>query len=639
MRRSVLGVVGAGGLIADAILAEIPNSRAIAAGAEADDCALIVESNDGWHAPAARPDRAKPLLPIHTEVWRVVIGPLDIPGVPGCVRCAETRRGLAETDPAAREAVRRQNAADLATRGPTALTASAAALVAALVADEWRRFDEDCRTSGALIFVDLRDLSVSRHPFLPDPLCEICGEPEIDTAEAARFEIRPAAKLGPHTYRVRDIQTEFDRLRELYVDRECGVIRELSRGNQGGLAVAAAPFGMRTGGVERGYGRTSSYRSSELIAVLEALERYGGLYPGGKRTAVRACYREIADHALDPRTLAGHAPHSYDLADFGFVPFHDTRECAWVWGYSFMKEEPILVPESYAYYRVPPRPDEPQRSFYEISNGCALGGCAEEAVLYGILETIERDAFLLTWYARLSVPRIDPGSVSPATAILTATIEREFGYEIQLFDTTMEHGIPSVWAMAVDPSEDPDRPKVVCAAGSHLEAEPALRSALSELGPILSGLVRGYPAEAERAAVMAADPDAVRAMSDHSVLYGHRGVVDRLDFLLKHSGTAAMRASGPSPTGDLGEDLRNVIERLSRCGLDVIVVDQTTPEHRAGDLACVKVIIPGTLPMTFGHRFRRIEGVSRLLTVPAQLGYARGELSMAELNPHPHPFP
>jgi hypothetical protein len=34
---------------------------------------------------------------------------------------------------------------------------------------------------------------------------------------------------------------------------------------------------LRDGGVENGHGRTTSYRMSELTALLEALERHGGM--------------------------------------------------------------------------------------------------------------------------------------------------------------------------------------------------------------------------------------------------------------------------------------------------------------------------------------------------------------------------
>ena len=49
---------------------------------------------------------------------------------------------------------------------------------------------------------------------------------------------------------------------------------------------------------------------------------------------------------------------------------------------------------------------------YETSNGCALGGSLEEAIFHGIMEVVERDSFLLTWYAKLPLPRLDLSSAN-----------------------------------------------------------------------------------------------------------------------------------------------------------------------------------------------------------------------------------
>lgn len=73
--------------------------------------------------------------------------------------------------------------------------------------------------------------------------------------------------------------------------------------------------------------------------------------------------------------------------------------------------------------------------------------------------------------------------------------------------------------------------------------------------------------------------------------------------------------------------------------MDVIVVDQSSSETLRNGLRCVKVLIPGMLPMTFGHHLRRLEGLDRVLEVPMKLGYADRRLTPQELNPYPHPFP
>ncbi|MGH3692940.1 MAG: YcaO-like family protein [Pseudonocardiaceae bacterium] len=93
------------------------------------------------------------------------------------------------------------------------------------------------------------------------------------------------------------------------------------------------------------------------------------------------------------------------------------------------------------------------------------------------------------------------------------------------------------------------------------------------------------------------------------------------------------------PNADLSADLHETVGRYLDTGLDVIVVDQTGPEHAAEQFACVKVIVPGAVPMVFGYDNRRIHGLDRLYRVGHELGYHPRPLTHDELNPYPHPFP
>ncbi|MET9239213.1 hypothetical protein [Nonomuraea sp. NPDC003709] len=43
--------------------------------------------------------------------------------------------------------------------------------------------------------------------------------------------------------------------------------------------------------------------------------------------------------------------------------------------------------------------------------------------------------------------------------------------------------------------------------------------------------------------------------------------------------------------------------------------------------------------MTFGHRNRRVRGLTRPLELPYRLGHRTAPLTPADLNPDPHPFP
>ncbi|GAA3437955.1 hypothetical protein GCM10018954_075690 [Kutzneria kofuensis] len=63
----------------------------------------------------------------------------------------------------------------------------------------------------------------------------------------------------------------------------------------------------------------------------------------------------------------------------------------------------------------------------------------------------ERDAFLMTWYARMAVPRIDLDSARDRRIpLLRQRIEDETGWRILAFDTTVEQRIPCVWLLAVN---------------------------------------------------------------------------------------------------------------------------------------------------------------------------------------------
>ncbi|GAA1774400.1 TOMM precursor leader peptide-binding protein [Streptomonospora arabica] len=653
---AALHVVGSG-LLADAI-ADAAAAHGGVAGSAApepeaagvDTGALVVAAADGWdtrpypRVRAACDAAPAPWLPVRTELGRLVLGPVELPGRPGCGDCADLRRRVARRDPRGREEVLRVHGDALAERPSSWLTTLAADLAAALVLDEAQRVAQDpesARTRNAMIFVELDSLRTSRHRFLPNPLCERCGSRPDDAAALAELSLASRPKPTPDTYRAQDVADRWESLEQTYFDPECGLVHTLTKGSGGGVVTASAELGAHGDSVEYGFGWTRSYRTSRVVALLEALERYGATHPGGRRTAVHAPYADVRDEALDPRELGLYPPERH-VAGFSFRPFSESVACSWVWGYSFARSAPILVPENYVYYRLMRRAGPENPPFvYECSNGCALGGSVEEAAFYGALEVAERDAFLMTWYARMPVPRIDIGSARDDSLPLLATaIERETGYEVRAFDTTLEYGVPSVWTMAVRPGDDDAAPKAACSGGAHLDPERALQRALSELGPMTAGLLGQDPARQARAREMVRDPSLVTLMAHHTQLYGHPEAFDRFDFLDRCPGLrrVADMARVP-PAADLRDDLAELVRRYLDCGLDVIVVDQTTPEHRAGGLACVKVIVPGTLPMTFGHAYRRVHGLPRLYTVPHRLGYADRPLGPEDISHHPHPFP
>ncbi|GAA1941088.1 TOMM precursor leader peptide-binding protein [Kitasatospora viridis] len=597
--------------------------------------AVLVVARDGWDTSdwEAAHGRGEPWLPVWTELHRVVIGPLVRPGARGCVWCVQKWRSSApERAPWTGELRKDER---IAAEPSAWLSGFAAEAVADLV---HAGVAEDC-----CWFLDLRDLSLSRHAFLPDPLCAVCGALPEDTAALAEIVPQARPKPRPGASRIRALSEA--RLASCYVDAETGVVAP-PRGMRDSIVALTeavlAEYGYKG---EAGFGRTRDFASSRATAVAEALERLGGQWPWGKRTTVRGSYAELAEHAVDPRTLGLLPAGTYLEPDGHHQPFTEDAVVSWVWAYSFGQGRPVLVPESHAYYRTDWQPGaQADKPFtFEISNGCALGGSVEEAVLHGILEIVERDAFLLTWYARMPVPEVDlAGAPDPRIGLVVERIERT-GYRVRAFDITLTEGIRAFWVLAQDTTGDEGRPRVVSTSGSALDPVAALLTALGELAPIVQVELARYPAEAERGRRMAADPELVRIMTDHSVCAATPEAFDRFDFLLSRDRVISWEevlGRRPWPLhADLRDDLTEAVDRMLAGGMDVVVVNQTSPLHEAADLHCVKVIAPGALSMTFGHRNRRTTGLPRLLEVPHRLGHAARPLTEADLNPHPHPFP
>jgi ribosomal protein S12 methylthiotransferase accessory factor len=626
-------------------------------------CSFILYCDDSWHFQTQQEmnhhclTMGIPWLRAYTEFGVGIIGPCVFPAERGCLLCAEARRlaAMNENDSAGTFTTMRHTLGE-AKDSPAQpwLTSNSLEMLAQLVVQETTsclRRSNEIRTRHALLRLELDTLLCQRHHFLPDPVCPACGDLPPDTAEAAVITLQSRPKLQPFTYRTRSLSSLAKQLFDEYADNQTGLVHTMARHGGDTIAMVTAKMGITVG--ERriemdSVGRTLSYEQSQLAAVAEGLERYAGQYPKRKRTVVQASYRQLGEQALDPTTLGLHTAEQYALPNYRYVPYHHDLVCRWVWGYSFQQQRPILVPEHCAYYGLPfSYSQENAKScfVFECSSGCALGNCLEEAIFHGIREIAERDSFLMTWYAQLSLPRFDLRSATdPTLRLLIENLEQATGYTIHVFNSTLDHGMTCCFVMAVDEQNRDGMAKVICDASSHPRPESAVVDALLELDGIVKRPRQYFEERRAKALEMLANPMAVREMADHSSLYFLPEAFERFNFLY-HS---QQQQSFQEPVGtfeyeldslDLRDDLCHLIDHYLKLGIDIIVVDQTSAEQITQDLRCVKVFMPGMLPMTFGYQHRRISGFKRLSQLPYQLGYRTKPLTDVDINPHPHPFP
>lgn len=567
-----------------------------------------------------------------------VIGPLVRPGTPGCSQCADKRSLIAGRERKEMwEIEKRLEVRKEMQRDAWASRIGILQMACILEAEARKVLEGDQALSdGRLFFINLKSLKGSWHSFLPDPLCPVCSRLPDDSPAAARISLQPSPKISSDSYRCRSMADLTNVLAKDYLDHRTGLLN----GKMYDLALPFADVSVNLPlftGDEGVAGRTHSYAISETTAILEGLERYCGLSPLGKRTVIHDSFSNLGDRALNPIEVGVHAPEQYAQPNFPFKAFNPDHPINWVWGYSFLRERPILVPELLAYYSL----GCGGGFVYETSNGCALGGSLEEAIFYGIMEVVERDSFLITWYAKLTLPRLDPLSTGDQELqLMIDRVRAVGGYDLYFFNSTMENGIPSVLVLAKNRKKR--GLNIISAAGAHLDPIRAAKSAVHELAGMMLTLDEQFEKNRQEYMRMLQNSSLVRKMDDHGMLYGLPEAEERLQFLLDNK--SPVRTFGDefkwkAGYPDLTDELRDILKVFSRLNLDVIVVDQTTPEIRQNGLFCVKVLIPGMLPMTFGQHLTRVTGLDRVLRVPMELGYEKQPLTLEQLNPHPHPFP
>lgn len=568
-----------------------------------------------------------------------VLGPWTPDRAPGCSRCA----GLWRTDVEGELAPDRPAPGNLFTLWEDVF----AELVAAT---------EPADLVLSLLALDCRTGEVTRHRFVPHPRCGHCfpdGRGLVpagaaDTAGPANDALDLETPLPVVGDALRTRAMDRNGLRERLLDFRFGPVAHVYRDEESPLALVTCET-VAPGHADRegGYGRSTRFTASEVPAFLEGVERVtGGRRMSGAAT-VHGSYTDVADDAVDPASLGQHEPEWYGHPAFEPVPYTPETPTTWVWGWSTRERRRVLVPEHVAYWHAA---RAPERFLYESSNGCAVGGTLAEAVLYGLFEVVERDAFLLAWYSRTRL-RLIEGADDPDLLHLTDLLV-ERGLTLRLFDLTSDLGIPTVLATVTAPEEavrEGRAPALSLATGTHLDPRRALMAAVEETATnalMYPKWVRMRPSvSVERCRPMLDDFTLVRTLEDHTGLHGLWEARPMWEFLDHPSGSVGMdRLTADRPSSFAGTDLTSVLrERLAAVhglGLDVVVVDQSSaPYTEASGARAVKVIVPGALPMTFGHTHRRTRSLERLTRASALFEGGVPWETPGMTYPVPHPFP
>lgn len=513
-----------------------------------------------------------------------------------------------------------------------------------LVLAQWINMASQAKNLQFVYCANTESNVATHHQIINYSNCETCEPIVDDNAHDATLTLQPVYKTSTRNYRRHNPLISEENLRKHYLDFRYGLIKHVFKSDDTHiipLVCAEMPFvdGL---GQENSYGRTDDISTSSAVAILESLERYAGHAPRARKTCVRGSYKELQEHAIDPESFILHDDDDGRSHLRRFFPYDDSLEFNWVWGHSFKHQQARLMPEQLVYYRIETHSKEPVNRFvYESSNGCALGGSLEEATFYGLMEVIERDAYLTTWYGKISPTLLDMSQLDNPQIQLVLSQAKSSGYDIYLFDITLEAGVPTIWAMAVNPAKNP-KVKSYCAAGAHPDPEKAVMGALVEVVTSINVYERSLPEYREKAEAMLKDVNLTNTMPDHVLLYSLEETYDWLSFLFDSGKTVEFTERfqqwyTTEPSLNLTAELEHILDRVLDTFEDVIVIDQTYSALKHADVNAVKVFVLGAHTITFGHQHQRVS-LDRVNAARQFRGLA--PLSKAELNTHvPHNFP
>jgi oxazoline/thiazoline synthase len=485
-----------------------------------------------------------------------------------------------------------------------------------------------------IISLDLLGSTVVRHYVPARPQCPVCGRKTLRDPRRAPVpvELEAGGKVVNTSggYRTVSSRATVARFRK-HVSPLTGVVSRLERieadlpMNTNYLATHNFSWRPETvdelrAGLSGGsFGKGSTAEQGEASALMEAIERYSGIFQGDEIRVTRRFADFPAGDAIHPNDVLlfsdaqyrrGQPPTSeWDEVTPMPPPFDPSTKIEWSPVWSLRDQRFKYLPTSllYFFYR------GTGYEHHADSNGCAAGNTLAEAIVQGFLELVERDSYAIWWYNRLQRAEVDLGQFDdPYIRDLKIQLA-DTGRRLWLLDVTSDLRIPSFVTIAHWTQNAQEF--VEFGSGAHFDARIAALRAMTELNQFLSiGLIGARNQTPSSQGSNSGSPPPFR-LQDHPYL--------------TPNGAALVRPDPGSKFGQLDtrEQVRACVDVAKRAGLDFLVLDQTRPDI---EVPVVRVIVPG-----LRHFYRRF-APGRLYDVPVKLGWRERPLPETEVNPlHP----
>jgi ribosomal protein S12 methylthiotransferase accessory factor len=316
---------------------------------------------------------------------------------------------------------------------------------------------------------------------------------------------------------------------------------------------------------------------------------------------------------------AGHVAQNVHLDEFLFPPFDVSKEYEWKEVEDLVTDERHYLLADCIYF-----PYNPGRPCLVNANssGAAAYPTRMGAIEKGVLELVERDAFMIAWLNRLIMPTVIRESLPEFIQQRLRNLETA-GFSVFIKDITLDLA-PVILVFA----QNKELHYTTCAASSDFNPLKALDHALMEVeSSVHCRLVFGSSESIF--------PEDVRTTQDHGKLYEQEPFFHQADFFQE---SRLLRDINSVREGAClnWEALLSVFAKQGR-SVFVVNLDGLGNEHGSSILHIVKTFVTGLVPMSFGYLEEPL-GMQRIYEVPITLNFHSNPLRYDELNVFPHPY-
>lgn len=326
---------------------------------------------------------------------------------------------------------------------------------------------------------------------------------------------------------------------------------------------------------------------AKASAMMEGFERYSAEKQEDDETII-STVDEISTKGeyIDPKTL--NLPQKYEKEDISQIPLE------WNLATDIISNKDYYVPSNAVFH--PYTHDNNIQSFFKSNtNGLASGNILEEAILHGMFEVIERDAWSIFELTHKNYSQINLDTIE--SELINNTIEKfeSNGIKIKLMDFTADIKVPTIAASA-DDTVTKDAGLLTLGMGTHLDPEIAVLRALTEVAQSRATQING------------AREDTVRADFAREAGYERMKRINKYYFRQEEEQVDFRDIENKSTTS-INEDIEIVKDELIANDIKhILYTDLTRPEL---DISVVRVIIPemelyAIDPNRAGYRFLRV---------------------------------